>query len=371
MDTLTSDLLRTWFHKILLMPRKDLPGSPLVLLSWSSRVLVGVSCFVPTVHLQQTSNRRAILRQVMNQNHRGIFATSGETTQWIYGVRSKPSPKSVDAVSLSHERDAQSPVGNETLQRSMQTTSHIGNSKRLGARTSSRKDTKASTETSQMNVLIAPQPESLYLLLCVPQYKYATKIVHMDVKALTSDQQLFASLRAFYTAMRGRLRMLLSLKKLISIDFVQFEAYKSDLADVKKINDIPPESKSNEYRYRPMPADVIPPVGRNHMMHLYEHPDHAEDLGICLDRIPKKLKEPLAICPNRGTGVGWGVHFSEGLNWLLLYILGLIGLGLGILFGVLWAKFKNDVQGGFGIAACIMLGFTFTIGIIQAALEQR
>ena len=69
--------------------------------------------------------------------------------------------------------------------------------------------------------------------------------------------------------------MLLSLKKLASIDFVQFEAFKSDLADVKKENDIPPASKSNEYRYRPMPADVVPPVGRNHMMHLYEHPDHA------------------------------------------------------------------------------------------------
>lgn len=165
--------------------------------------------------------------------------------------------------------------------------------------------------------------------------------------------------------------MLLSLKKMTSIDFVQFEAYKSDLADVKKENDLPPESKSNEYRYRPMPADVIPPVGRNHMMHLYEHPDHAEDLGICLDRIPKKMKERLVICPNRGTGVGCGVHFSEGLNWLLLYILGLLGLSLGILFGVLWAKFKNDVQGGFGIAACIMLGFTFTVGIVQAAFEQK
>ena len=371
MDTLTNDLFRTWLDNILIMPRKDFTGSPLVILGYSSRALVAVSCFVPAVNLQQTSKRRAILRQMVNKNERTIFAASVKTPQYIYGDKSEPNPNSVDTVSLSQESHAPPAVGIESPQYSKQTTPHFGQSRKLESRKRPHKDTISSTDTSQINVLIAPQPESLYLLLCIPQYKNATRVVHMDVKSLTSDQQLFAGLRTHYIATRGRFRMLLPLKKLTSIDFIQFEAYNSDLADVKNENDMPPKSRSNEYRFRPMPADNIPPVGRKHMMHLYEHPDHAEDIGICLDKISKKMKERLAICPNRGTGVGWGVHFSEGLNWLLLYILGLLGLSLGILFGVLWAKFKNDVQGGFGIAACIMLGFSFTVGIVQAAFEEK
>ena len=375
LDVLTSDLIRTWFDGNSIIPQTNLAGSSLSRFGWIMRVLAVMSCFIPAVKLQQTSLRRlTILRHMMSKKSMGKFADQVQDLSMKYDIgdrsTSKPSACSVDTMSLSQKNDAQTAVGNEAPQHS-NPTPHFGHSRKLEPRKRPQKDTTLSTDARQMNVLIAAQPESLYLLLCIPQYKYATKVVHMDVKALTSDQQLFAGLRTHYITMRGRFRMLLSLKRLTSIDFVQFEAYKSDLADVKKENDIPPLSRSSEYRYRPMPADNIPPIGKNHMMHLYEHPDHAEDLGICLDKMPKKMKERLAICPNRGTGVGWGVHFFEGLNWLLLYMLGLLGLSLGILFGVLWANFKNDVQGGFGIAACIMLGFSFTVGIVQAAYEQK
>lgn len=171
-----------------------------------------------------------------------------------------------------------------------------------------------------------PRPDSLFLLLCIPHRQYATKLIHMDVCMLLSDRLFFANLRGHYRSMRGRWVSIFSLRQLRSIRFVKFEMYPSTLVDIRKTNDIPPETHKDEYRYRPVPAEVIPPIGENHLMHLYDHPEDAEDTAICLDKVPKKLREPLLVCPQRGTGLGWGIHFVEGLHWIKLWILGFIGL---------------------------------------------
>jgi len=193
----------------------------------------------------------------------------------------------------------------------------------------------------------------------------------MDVCTFLSDQLFFQSLRIHYHSMRGRWISFFSLKQLISLRFVRFEMYKSELVDIRKVDDIPPESSKDDYRYRPIPAELIPPVGPNHLMHLYEHPEHAEDDYTCLDRIPKKLREKLYLRPNRGTGLGWGIHLVEGLDWIKVWIFGSAGLLLSILFGLTWSIVRADVQGGFGITACMMVLFVFTVGIVQAAFEPR
>lgn len=213
-----------------------------------------------------------------------------------------------------------------------------------------------------------PDPENLFLLLCIPHRKYATKLIHMDVCTLLSDHVFFANLRNHYRSLRGRWVSILSLRQLRSIRFVKFEMYPSTLVDIRKTDDIPPETHKDEYRYRPIPADLIPPIGENHLLHLYDHPEDAEDTAVCLDRVPKKIRERLEVCPQRGTGVGWGIHLVEGLHWTKLWILGFVGVLVSIAFGIAWACMRNDVQGGFSIAACMMVGLTFTTGIVQAAL---
>ncbi len=227
-------------------------------------------------------------------------------------------------------------------------------------------------ESSQNTLIPVPRrPEDLFLLLCIPHRKHATRLVHMDVCALQSDQIFFPKLKSHYHEMRGRWSSFFSLHTLKSIQFVQFEMYKSQLVDIRKINDIPPETKKDEYRYQPIPAEVIPPVGENHLMHLYDHPEDAEDTGVCLQKIPKKMRERLLVCPSRGTGLGWGIHFVEGLNWTKLWWLGLVGFLASIAFGAFWSVVKGDIQGGFGVTACMMVVLTFTIGVLQAAFEPK
>ena len=70
---------------------------------------------------------------------------------------------------------------------------------------------------------------------------------------------------------------------------MKFEKYRTELADIRKENDIPPPKKKHEYRYHPVPADIIPPVGENHMMHVYNNPDEADETATCLNNAPKKF----------------------------------------------------------------------------------
>ncbi|KAL8952700.1 MAG: hypothetical protein Q9222_001399 [Ikaeria aurantiellina] len=188
---------------------------------------------------------------------------------------------------------------------------------------------------------------------------------------MISDQTLFENLKNEYTDMLGKWMSVCSLKRLASIRFVYFGMYRSELVDVYKYDDMPPEEKKDEYRFSPTPADLIPPIGPNHMMHLFEHPDHAETDGVCLDKIPKKLRDRLQSCPAKGIGLGWAIYFVEGLDWFMIWLLGFAGLLLSLVLGIAWAIRRDDVQGGFGITACMMVGFVFTTGLVQSAFEAR
>lgn len=200
---------------------------------------------------------------------------------------------------------------------------------------------------------IAPQPDCLFLLLCLPYHNRGTRLVQLDLRDVQDDKGFFYLLRNNYREMRGKFKRILSLRTVKSIKFVQFELRRSQLVNIRKENDLPPEALREEYMYNPMPADMIPPLGENYMMHLFSHPDHADPRAKeDLDRIPKKLKDRLAICAAQGKGIGWGVHFVEGWHLsalsLVAYVVFLIA---SLIFLVCWAVLKQDVQGASGVAA--------------------
>ena len=212
--------------------------------------------------------------------------------------------------------------------------------------------TAASSGTIAPSTTVTLDP--LYLLLCMPyhRYRYATKLIQPKVQDIESDQAFFNLLQCSYHGMRGKFRSLLSMKSLKKIQFVQFEMYESELVDIRRKDDMPLEDRKDEYRYMPMPPDLIPPIGENHMMHLFTHPEHAQKTIVCFDRIPKKLKKPLAVCPSKGTGLGWGIHFIEGWHYNLIWLLAFVLLLLcSLVFLVCWAALKHDVQGASGVAA--------------------
>lgn len=212
----------------------------------------------------------------------------------------------------------------------------------------------------------------LCIFLCVPYRRTANILYPGVVEDVSTDNALFSSLRTTYKAARREHISFLSLKTIKSIRFVRFEVYSQRLVDVRTTPDMPDEGRRDEYTYHPMPAEFIPPVGENHMMHLYTHLEEAEHAGICLGKIPKKIGG-LEWLPthSQGSKVGWGLHFVEGLHVTKLWVSGFIGFMISIMFGIAWSMIKGDMQSGFAVAACMLTGLLFTTGMVQAAHDPK
>jgi hypothetical protein len=215
----------------------------------------------------------------------------------------------------------------------------------------------------------AASHETLFLLTCISIGRYATSLMQLDLKQpapIVSDRQLLELLRAKYHQIRRNWRRrMLSFQTLTSIEFVQFELHRKSLVDIRKRDDIPPADR-NEYRYQPLPAEVIPPVGKNFLMHIYNHPEDADQETVCLTRFPKRIKERLKL-GEADVPIGWGIEFVEGIHWKKVWCFGFAIVLLSLSTGIVWSCTKEDVQGGFGIAGFMMAFLMFTVGMVQAA----
>lgn len=214
-----------------------------------------------------------------------------------------------------------------------------------------------------------PKKDPQYLLLCAPNSQHTTELIQIDTSTPPpSDKAFFKLLRDAYNIRPGRLSRVISLRSVSEIRFVNFELFHSSLVDVQAYDCIPPESERGHYVYRPMPAYFVPPVGKNLMKHLFEHPDHAGDLPVCFARVPRKLRERLSIKAQAGRNEGWGICFVEGVSWSRLCAFGLVGVVVSSVFGVVWTVVKGDVQGGFGVASYLLAVLVLGLGALQGAL---
>jgi hypothetical protein len=128
---------------------------------------------------------------------------------------------------------------------------------------------------------------------------------------------------------------------------------------------MPPETRKDEYQYQP--CDLIPPVGENLMAHLFHHPEDANEISVTCLRTPKKRKARLAVCPQMGTNVGWGIHLVEGWAMTRVWLLALSTFVLGsLVFGICWSILKHDIQGAFGVSSYIIALLTLAMGTVQA-----
>ncbi|CAM1510656.1 Fc.00g009910.m01.CDS01 [Cosmosporella sp. VM-42] len=206
-----------------------------------------------------------------------------------------------------------------------------------------------------------------YLLLCIPFFRRGTQLHQPEICRINSDQDFLSLLRHCYQTQRGGISWTL-LRKVTSIKFVKFEVYRRGLVDIHSCPSLPPDR--TEYEYDPMPADVVPPIGPNHLAHLFEFPDHADVVPILWNRVPRKLRAELVACPIKGSSVGWGLQFVEGVDWVVFFLYGCLGFAVCLLVALIWAVAKGDVQSGFAIGG-FLLAFVMYCGSVaySAILE--
>ena len=146
---------------------------------------------------------------------------------------------------------------------------------------------------------------------------------------------------------------------------MQFELYDPNLVDIRKENDIPP-ADNKQYTYQPVPAETVPPIGKNHLMHMFHHPEDGEGKSVCFNRFPKKKRYQLQVLNGSQTQPGWGINFVEGIYWQKIFAIGMVICLLSLVFGIAWAVKRDDVQGGFGVAAYVLTFLSCLVGFLGA-----
>ena len=211
--------------------------------------------------------------------------------------------------------------------------------------------------------------DSKHLLLVLPHMKRGAKVQQPISDWILSDQGFFTSLLEQYQSARGRLRSIFSLRALVDMRFVKFDMYRSGLAQVRKIDDVPPPTMKDIYEYEPV--DWSPPISPEHMLHLMEHPLEADEGLLLFKWVPKKLKEKLEASPKTRYCEGWGIQYIEGVDrekcCLAIFICGIISVVLSIA----WSACQKDVQGGFAVGGTLFVILLAGIGSLEAMVGTR
>jgi hypothetical protein len=141
--------------------------------------------------------------------------------------------------------------------------------------------------------------------------------------------------------------------------FVHFEMYEKSLVDIRALHVISPDDLSASYCYER--STLMPPIGSNLPMHFFHCPEDASAITPCFQKIPKKRKEKLSICPVKGISLGLGLCFHERWSWrkilvwsCLMFVLSSIGVC------VLYWKFEYKIQDAIALGtftlACFGIG---------------
>jgi hypothetical protein len=213
--------------------------------------------------------------------------------------------------------------------------------------------------------------EHLFLLLCLGKGNYGTILRQPKISRIQCDKDLFCILRNASKSRLDKWQSMLSFKTIRGIKFVSFELFTKELVDIKAKDKLPPvELVGTEYRYDPVPPEIMPPVGEHHLLHLFKHPNDtcfAEGTQRVLRRLPKRLNEELDLQLEEDTKIGWGLHFEEGLDTTKVIIAAFVVFGLGSLaWGVVWAVFRGSIQDAFAVSAWWIAMAPLTIAFFHA-----
>lgn len=203
--------------------------------------------------------------------------------------------------------------------------------------------------------------EPPWLLTCANEDRSTPKVAHLDMAPhrIRSDKDLATSLREHYFNLNRRWGRSMRLRGLTTIEFVQFEVHQNRFADIRKCPDMPSPSLSD---YNFQPGDLLPPVGSTYLLHLFRHPEDYDGELITYLRAPKKTGR-LQL------GVGWGISLVEGFEARKVWILVTVFFTFAsLVFAIVWAWKKQDVQGAFGVAAYMTGLAALVVGWIHASI---
>jgi hypothetical protein len=204
----------------------------------------------------------------------------------------------------------------------------------------------------------------LHLMACIHRDSKRKYVKQDRIENVTTDRELLCFMRQKYVDQHRSTLRLLEIKQIKGIYFVKFWLPIGGSVDVRyhsqcsdSCDCIPPLAKveppeTAEYKCSPIPPKTRPPIPPEYLSMLFYYPSEAAENDIWVfNQLPKRTCGQLQGEPGQ-PAEGWGIYYQEVWDKELITLALFIMLALGtLLFGVLWAKYKFDVQGAFGISA--------------------
>lgn len=209
-----------------------------------------------------------------------------------------------------------------------------------------------------------------HLLLLFPFRSRASKVDQPTSCDIRTDHDFFTWLYHRYESFRWSFKHLLSFRTLLEVRFVEFQLRRNELANVLKLDALPPLEEKDHYKYTPMPPEYLPPIGSNEMIHYLEYPGDLPPGGDLFSCVPKKMRERLGVCPDKGYGIGWGIQFVEGVCYKKASLMMFLSAMLSIVLAVTWAVWKQDVQTAFTVGTYVFTVLASGLGSLQAVFEK-
>ena len=315
-----------------------------------------------TLVWQESDTYRAIQQQQMKTATSGEDGTPG--TQAQTAATSATGAMSAQASSISSTAPKEAPMTPSSRQ--------------------------SATDAAQNTPPSSTSASILYLLVCLPKTSIGVKLHHVQLvtRYIKDDRHLFEILGRFWQSNRPRTnrpRFSSVFRKVVRVSMTAFIADLSNNVDPKPHDGycspasldckcLPPvqllmPSPGAEYTCNPVKPIYKPPIGPNHLTHMFLHPQCNPPLSEwVLNQIPKRLAGQLMAVSGSKPVQGWGLVFEEEWNMHRIYqICVIVFVASSLLFAVLWTVLKRDIQGAFGVSAYWLALFFVVAGYYATA----
>ncbi|KAK4032413.1 hypothetical protein C8A01DRAFT_20516, partial [Parachaetomium inaequale] len=109
----------------------------------------------------------------------------------------------------------------------------------------------------------------------------------------------------------------------------------------------------------------VPVFGDNYLIHYFKHPQCISEVQTTIfNQLPKRACGQLAAS-HEELSLGWGLYFEEGWHWRSIYfIVVVLIITAGLVFGVCWSILRADVQSAFAITSSWMTLGSLLLGYL-------
>ncbi|OCK83360.1 hypothetical protein K432DRAFT_390491 [Lepidopterella palustris CBS 459.81] len=207
-----------------------------------------------------------------------------------------------------------------------------------------------------------------YLMVCIRENHPYEERVDLNITSFTKDREVFEKIKTEYETRLSWWRRWFGFFTVQNVRFVQFTFRQLEGRGVDLIKPDMPPLTARHYEFDPRPAPVIPPIGRQWMMHFFKKPSACENSDDCLKQFAKRVDGPPDPKIPPDYRIGWGLHLEERFDWgrvlIHLYLVVLATL----LLAICWAAIKRSIQDGFSIAAYLIAVEALAVATIQVSL---